>query len=230
MTLKIQAIQTALTGNWNKAVLLNQKLLKENPNDIEALNRLAFAYTVLRKIKEAKNVYLKVLRIDGQNLIALKNLKRLPGFANSSKHCFLGGVDSMFIEESGKTKVIELINLAEPKTILGLMIGESLVLHIKRLKIFILDEGKQYLGMLPDDIGKRLIKFIKGGNKYQAFVKATESHRASIFIKEVSRANRFKNQPSFSSSGEKVKAVMPNKYYELNKDSQESSSNSIDEE
>ena len=144
MTLKTQAIQKALAGNWDKAIALNRQLIKESPNDLEALNRLAFAYSVLGKIKDARNTYQKVLKIDDQNLIALKNLKRLVG-KNKTKtekcqnsHSFLGGIDSMFIEESGKTKVLELINLAEPKIITGLMIGEALSLGVKRLKIFVL--------------------------------------------------------------------------------------------
>ncbi|MFH1833268.1 MAG: tetratricopeptide repeat protein [Candidatus Levyibacteriota bacterium] len=228
MTLKTQAIQTALNGDWEKAVVLNKQLIKEDPKDIEALNRLAFAYNVLGKTKDAKETYQKVLKIDDQNLIALKNIRRLPG-KNKSKneksknsHCFLGGVNSMFIEETGRTKVVELINLADPKTIAGLMIGEAIELGVKRLKIFAFDQRKQYLGMLPDNIGKRLVKFIKGGNKYQAFVKAADGHRISVFIKEVSRTNRFKNQQSFSSSLEKTKNVISSKYYEQLKETKES--------
>jgi hypothetical protein len=41
--LKIQAVQTALQGDWKAAIVLNEMLLEENPDDIDALNRLAFA-------------------------------------------------------------------------------------------------------------------------------------------------------------------------------------------
>lgn len=229
MTLKTQAIYTALGGDWNTAISLNLELLKENPSDIETLNRLAFAYIVLGKTKDAKNIYQKVLKLDGQNPIALKNLKRLIGTTDKKNgdslknRCFVGEINSIFIEETGKTKVIELINVADPKIISHLMIGELLALSIKRLKIFILDQRKQYIGMLPDDIGKRLIKFLKGGNRYQAFVKAVENHRVIIFIKEEARATRFKNQPSFYTSMEKTKNAIPTRYYDSLKESEESS-------
>ncbi len=70
-------------------------------------------------------------------------------------------------------------------------------MNIKRSKIFALDEQKQYIGMLPDNIGKRLIKFMNGGNAYEAYIKSSLNNHIALFIKEIKRANRFKNQPSF---------------------------------
>lgn len=205
--IKSLAIQKAFQGNWTEAILLNQQLLKENPNDIETLNRIALAFTVIGKIKEAKIAYQKVLALDDQNPIAIKNVKRLTSFNKTDSKqkkemtpFLTDGVSEMFLEENGKTKIIELVNIAEPKVITHLMAGESVVLHIKRLRIFVLDTDKQYIGMLPDDIGKRLIKFIKGGNEYKACIKAIGNHRVTTFIKEVKRAIRFKNQPSFTST------------------------------
>lgn len=205
--LKSQAIQTALLGDWKNAIALNQELLKEDPHDVETLNRLAFAYFVLGKLKDAQSVYQKVLRLDSQNPIATKNLKRLAG-KNSKRNVLKTIVsptlalqkDTMFLEESGKTKVIELINIAEPKVITSLMTGEFLTLRIKRLKIFVIGGSEQYVGMLPDDIGKRLIKLLKGGNCYQACVKSIQNRNIAIFIKETKRATRYKFQPSFVSA------------------------------
>lgn len=211
LQLKSHAVRTALEGDWKTAISLNRQLLRENPNDIEALNRLAYAFSVIDKIKDAKSTYRLVLKIDTQNPIALRNLKRLTerGSKNGNSktktllalsHRQAGGgqVDTMFLEETGKTKVIELVNVAEPKIISFLMTGEILALSIKRLKIFVLDKKNQYIGMLPDDIAKRLIRFLKGGNIYQASVKSIENHHLAIFVKEVKRASRFKNQPSFT--------------------------------
>ncbi|MBI1982015.1 MAG: hypothetical protein HYY87_02065 [Candidatus Levybacteria bacterium] len=202
-SLKAQAIQTTLTGNWQNAVTLNQKLLKEDPYDIEALNRLAFAFTILGKTKNAKTVYQKVLRIDSKNPIALKNLKRIDGIVKNPKAFAynLKDISTLFIEEGGKTKVIELINLADSKVIALLRIGESLTLNTKRLKIFVLDQKKRYVGMLPDDIARRLIRFLKGGNIYEAYLKSIDDRKVSIFIKETRRSARFKNQPSFMPLG-----------------------------
>lgn len=201
-SLKHQAIQTALTGDWTLAISLNQSLLEENPNDVDALNRIAFAYSTIGKIKEAKRHYLKVLTVDKNNPIALRNLKRLGEIKQPllfKKTSFTPKIlNNIFLEETGKTKVIELVNTADKKTVSSLNIGESLVLCIKRSKIFVQTEDKQYIGMLPEDVGRRIIKFLKGGNEYESYVKSIKDHnKLSIFIKEIKRVKRFKNQPSF---------------------------------
>ena len=72
-----QAIQTALVGDWQNAIALNEQILQENPNDIDTLNRLAFAYLSVGKPKDAKSLYEKVLSLDMKNPIAIRNLKRL---------------------------------------------------------------------------------------------------------------------------------------------------------
>lgn len=208
-SLKDQAIQNALTGDWQKAVATNKSLVKENPVDIDALNRLAFAFSILGRVKDAKSTYQKVLSIDSLNPLALRNLKRIGGLKKNKNN--IGNnlaskmhVVNMFIEEQGKTKIVELVNVAQPSIINNLRTGQSLDLYIKRLKIFVLDANKQYIGVLPDNIGKRLIKFIKAGNQYEAYVKSAFDHHIIIFIKEIKRASRFKDQPSFISSTEKV--------------------------
>lgn len=200
--LKTQAIEVALTGDWQTAILLNQELLKNNPNDIETLNRLGFAFSILGKNEEAVAAYKKVLTLDSKNPIAFKNLQKLAegGKKNLKTPCKLltEDVEVMFIEESGKTKVIDLTNVAEPKIISSLIAGEAVELRIKRLKIFVLDVNAKYIGMLPEDIGKRLIRFIKNGNDYQAYIKSIENRKISIFIREIKKAARFKNEPSFA--------------------------------
>jgi tetratricopeptide (TPR) repeat protein len=201
MTQTLQAIQAILKGNWEQAITLNLEILKQNPNDIESLNRLAFAYSAIGNVQKAKMLYQKVLKIDDANPIALKNLKKLTdGKQRKNGYSSFQINNTMFLEEVGKTKVIMLINTAPPKAIRLLQIGQPLVLCIKRLKIFVLDEHEKFLGMLPDNISRRLIKFMKGGNKYDAYVKAIEDSGVSIFLKEVKRVSKFKNQPSFTVS------------------------------
>jgi hypothetical protein len=102
------------------------------------------------------------------------------------------------LEEPGKTKVVELVNIAQPKIVESLRTGQSLELSIKRLKIFA-SEGTQYVGVLPDDIARRLIKFMKNGCKYEAYVKSSTQHKVTVFIKEVKKSSKYKDQPSFTS-------------------------------
>ncbi len=201
--LKTQAIQTALIGDWTNAISLNRELLKSDPNDIEALNRLAFAYAVVGKVRQAREIYQKVLSLDVLNPIALRGLKRLANTTSMQyheqveQHMTPSQFNSLFIEETGKTKIVDLINVADRKTVGRLRTGESCHLSIKRLKIFVLNDQNQYIGMLPDNIGNRLIKLIKGGNCYEAYIKSVENNKVSVFIKEIKRCTRFKNQPSF---------------------------------
>lgn len=194
--LKSQAIQEALNGNWDQAILLNKQILHETPTDIDTLNRLAFAYTIRGNPKEAKETYQLVLEIDPANPIAQKNLKKVSGAAAKIKPS-LHIATNMFLEETGKTKIVSLVNTAPSQIIKSLQIGQLLTLCIKRSKIFVLDEQKQFMGMLPDDISRRLIKFLEGGNTYEAYVKSAEQNAIAIFIKETKRVAKFKNQPSF---------------------------------
>lgn len=198
MTLTNQAIQTALQGNWQEAIVMNKTLVSENPADIDALNRLALAYSIVGKIKEAKSAYQKVVNIDPLNPIALRNLKKIKeNKISTTPNATNPGINNRFLEEPGKTKVVELVNIAQPKVVESLRTGVSLELSIKRLKIFAL-EGTQYIGVLPDDIARRLIKFIKAGCKYEAYVKSSTQHKVTVFITEIKKVSKYKDQPSFT--------------------------------
>lgn len=205
--LKTQAIQTALTGNWDKAIALNEEILNEEPDNIDTLNRLAFAYSSLGDNKKAKSLYQKVLSLDDHNPIAVRNIKRLNGSTQgipTSSAPLL--VSNLFIEEPGKTKVIDLINVADKKTLLHLRSGEQMLMQVKRMKIFVVTTQKQFVGMLPDDLSKRLIKFIDLGNLYEAYIKSSHDNKVTVFIKETKRVSKLKDQPSFL-SGEKNKVT-----------------------
>lgn len=211
MTLKNQAIQTALEGNWQTAISINKTLIHEDPNDIDALNRLALAYTITGKQKDAKSTYLKVIKIDPLNPIAIRNLKRLKDKSITQNGNSNTGtlINNKFLEEPGKTKVVELVNIAQPKIIEALRTGQSLELNIKRLKIFVQEE-KQYIGVLPDDIARRLIKFIKGGCAYDAYVKSANPHKVTVFVRELKKTGRFKDQASFTSISDSPLALDKN--------------------
>ena len=48
-----QAISAALAQKWDEAVDINIKILQQNKNDIDAYNRLAYAYTHLGEIEKS---------------------------------------------------------------------------------------------------------------------------------------------------------------------------------
>lgn len=204
--LSTQAINAALNNNWQEAIRANLTILTENPKDVEALNRLARAYKETGNIKLSQKTYRKVLKIDRFNPIATKNLKLLETLPRSFKKRPLPSNNSyqpqIFLEEPGKTKVVNLINLAPASTLLTLSCGDQANLLIKRRAITVIDTNRIYLGALPDDVSAKLINLIKGGNRYEAFIKTVAKNSLSVFIREVYRAPRFKNQPTFPRAGE----------------------------
>ena len=221
LTLKTQAIQTALVGDWQRAIDLNQLILQEDPTDIDTLNRLAYAFLSAGNPKDAKDLYEKVLELDMQNPIAIRNLKRLHDVKSTRTTIT---INNLFIEEPGKTKVMDLINIADKKIITHLRSGEKLDLRIKRSKIFAYDLENEFIGMLPDDICQRLIKFMSSGNQYDAYVRTIDNNKISIFIRETKRAKKFKNQPSFVSGSDKPKLSLPNSSHYSKSSHEEASS------
>ena len=110
--LEKQSIQAALTQDWNKASTLNQKILKIDDKNIEALNRLAKAKIELRIFDEAKAILEKVLNLDKFNSIAKANLERAQRTqTKKTKADFSTSISKIqivsFIEEPGKTKTVE---------------------------------------------------------------------------------------------------------------------------
>jgi tetratricopeptide (TPR) repeat protein len=196
------AIKYALENNWEGAYQENLRLLEEK-EDIDTLNRIAYALTKLGKFKKAKTYYQTVLKTDKTNPIAQKNIRRIETLSKRSSDAplppHLSGVSmqNVFIEEAGKTKTIELKNVADRKTLSFIQPGDIVSLLVKRSKIFIQMTDKTYLGVLPDNIGMRMITFINGGNEYSAYVKAVGDNSLTVFVKETKKMAKFKDQPSF---------------------------------
>lgn len=198
------ATQAALSCNWEEAAKINEKILHLQPNHIEALNRLARAQLCLGSIEKAQKTYKKVLTLDPYNVIAMKNFEKLEksdGNQTLTKpKNIVSDFANLFISEPGKTKVINLLNLAQPSVLANISYGEKLIMNAKSHSITIATTDGIYLGALPDDLAHRLISFLNGGNKYDAYVKAISPKMLTVFIKETSRSEKFINQPSFQNT------------------------------
>lgn len=213
-SLSKQAITAALSYNWEEAVALNKEIIKQAPEDIECLNRLARALFELGKYLQAKKIYQSVLKIDPYNSIAQKNLKRVSSFKTSLPDGVkLNGIanakglhlsPALFLQEPGVTKIVNLIKLAEPQKLSVLSPGLMVNLTLKNRGITVTDLENNYLGVLPDDIAHLLIKLIKGGNRYQALIKSVNKNSLSILIREIFRSRKSRNQPSFLDEGKSV--------------------------
>lgn len=195
-----KAISAALKANWNDALELNKQILKNEPKDVDALNRLARAYSELGKIIKAKKTAEKAISIDPHNTIAAKALEKWKNLKEGEKDTPSKFSARAFLEEPGKTKIITLLHLGDcGKVIANLDSGDEVMFKIGNHRISVCTVSKKYIGRLPDDVSVNLIKLIKAGNEYQAFVKSSKPQEVKIFIRETKRAKELTDIPSFTS-------------------------------
>lgn len=211
-TLTTHAIQCALTQNWKEAIATNQELLKADQENVETLNRLAFAYLKTGHLKAAQTHYKKVLKIDKYNPIALKNLQWLGNLTKSDIHTDqkISASPTIFLEEPGKTKIVSLVDLSPARVLCNFMTAQKVTLIAKKHSIEVRDAKCIYIGALPDDLAHRLLRFIGAGNSYDVYIKNVEKNSVSVFIRERKRGRRFSQIPSFqivSSNGYAPRAL-----------------------
>lgn len=206
------AIDAALNSNWSEAAKINQKILTLEENNVEALNRLAKAFMCAGQIDKAQKTYKKTLELDQYNIIAKKNVEKITkltagatiGTSKTNGHTIKDmnsnghvNLSTVFLFEPGKTKTINLLNLASPAVLAALNCGDTVVIVPKKHSITISTQEGIYLGALPDDVSFKMLTLIAGGNRYEAFVKYATTKSLTIFIREVERAAKYVNQPSF---------------------------------
>lgn len=203
--LVLKAINAALCSDWKRAVEINAQILKGNGADIDCLNRLGKAYLELGETKKAITFLRKVLKLDKYNAIAQKNLARASqncgGPAKASSQAAPTNTNTVisFLEEPGKTKLISLVNLAPYNDILRQKQADTVNLVPKRHTVVVTDNGNNYLGALPDDVGHRLSTLLKGGNRYCALIKSVSKSTLVVFVRETCRTKRYADTPSFVS-------------------------------
>ncbi len=202
-TALFQAIAAAKQQNWASAIEYNQIILKLNPNDVGALNRIGIAYLQQGEVEQARQSFQSVLSIDKSNVIAKKNLTKLnnnqvlvsPTFCNQD-----------FIEEPGKTKTVELHRLAGKNILDGLAIGQECELKPKSRYISVESKGV-YIGALPEDISFRLAKLIETGNRYSACIRSFSANHCSAYLQETFRDPKNQDVYSFPPSKNNLAAI-----------------------
>ncbi len=195
-----EAIQAALEGAWDKAVALNLLLAEEFPEDLDILNRLGKAYSELGQVNKAKATFEKVLDSDPYNPIATKNLDRLSTLRGSDikpKEQGIKPLDpDMFIEEPGKTKTIEVFDLAMPKVLIHLRVGDAVKLNVTKDAISVISDDDHRLGKLEATWGKEISSAQSLGSEFSAFVKAIKvgkdekNSSLTVFVKETKHARK----------------------------------------
>lgn len=200
-----KAIEEAIKGNWKEAIKLNEKILKEESKNREALNRLARAYSELGKFDKSAATYKKVIKIDPYNSIAQKALARLLELRQTNKWKKNGlktivlpiAQPNLFIEEPGKTKAVTLIHLGSAEVLASIDAGQPVDLIPHAHRVSVITQNNEYIGRLPDDIASRIIKLTRKGNIYKVYIRSVTSENVKIFIRELSRSPELKDTPSF---------------------------------
>lgn len=191
------AINLALLGNWEEAIDANLQIISLSPEDTDALNRLARAYSELGKISEARTTTKKVLKIDPVNPIALKSLEKWKTAGGRAAHLTGTTSTETFLEEPGKTKLVSLLNPGDVKIFANLDPGEEVRLFCHAHKVSINTLDGKYIGRIPDDLAARLRNLIKAGNKYQVLMKSVDPKEIKVFIRELEKGPKTQDISSF---------------------------------
>lgn len=180
-----KAVSFALAGDWEKALSTNLEILAANSDDVDALNRLARCYSEMGNVTKAVETTQKVLKIDPINSIAQKCILKWKTVRPGENHKFCIQSAEAFLEESGKTKMIMLINPGDSSLFANLDSGDEVKLAAFAHKVSVVDSDGKYIGCLPDDLAARLRNFMKKGNKYQVLIKSIDSKDVTVLIREL---------------------------------------------
>jgi tetratricopeptide (TPR) repeat protein len=207
-----KAINFAMQNRWNEAAELNRELIADYPNETDSRNRLGKALMELGRYREAHEAYLESLRIDPTNSIAQKNAARLAMLveeeAATAEPAPTPVDPSLFIEETGKTVVTSIVDLADKDVLARLTAGDIVTLEPHRSMVRALGPAGERLGKLEPKLAQRVIKLVNEGNQYTAAVTAVDDQSLRIIIREVYRDPSMGDRPSFptTTTGEAFRA------------------------
>jgi len=193
------AVQLAIAGKWDDAVKLNKFIIDSFGADEETQNRLGKALAELGKLKDAKAAYEAALKLNPMNSIAKRNAARINTLLHQKEGLKVGGtrVDlNLFVEEMGKTIITTLENAA-PDICSKVAAGDVAELRSEGDGIVAETSRGVRLGLLEAKLARRLIKFMRGGNRYQAGVTSCEGATVRLIVRETYQDPHFAGKPSF---------------------------------
>jgi hypothetical protein len=195
-----EAVQLAIAGKWDEAAKLNKFIVESFGGDEETQNRLGKALSELGKLKDAKAAYEVALKLNPMNSIAKKNAARLNTLLHQKEGLKVGGtkVDlNLFVEEMGKT-VITAVEGSSHDICSKVAAGDIAELKIDGDGIVAETSRGVRLGTLEAKMARRLIKFMRGGNKYQGGVTACDGSTVKLIVRETYQDPKFAGKPSFA--------------------------------
>ena len=194
-----EAIELALASKWAEAVQLNRSIMDRFGADEDTLNRLGKAYTELGQLDEAIEAYQGTLKANPVNPIAQKNLAKLQALRGGQPvPTSKAKVDvDAFIEETGKTALTALHVHADGDPCSKVSGGDAVKLIVAGDTMNVETARGVNLGHLEHALGRRLIKFLDGGNKYSGAVATCDGGAIKIIIRETYQDPKFFGRPSF---------------------------------
>ena len=194
-----EAVGLAVDARWEEAVELNEFIIRSFGADEGAQNRLGKALTELGRLEDAKSAYDATLVINPMNPVARKNTAKLESLINA-KDILKGGpvkVDlNLFVEEMGKTTTTTL-RAAADDVCSKLAPGDVAELRVDGDGIEVDTVRGVRVGSLEPKLARRLIKFIQGGNRYQAGITSCEGSTVKVIVRESYQDPKFQGKPSF---------------------------------
>jgi hypothetical protein len=194
-----EAVQLAIDARWEEAVELNEFIIQSFGTDEGSQNRLGKALTELGRLEEAKASYDASLAINPMNPVARKNANKLESLMNA-KDILKGGqvkVDlNLFVEEMGKTTTTTLRSAAEG-VCTRVAAGDVAELRVDGDTIEVDTVRGVRVGSLEPKLARRLLKFVQGGNRYQAGITSCEGSTVKVIVREVYQDPKFQGKPSF---------------------------------
>jgi len=194
------AVQLAIQGKWDEAVKLNKFIIESFGADEETQNRLGKSLSELGKLKEAKASYEAALKLNPMNSIAKKNAARINALLHQKEGLKVGGtrVDlNLFVEEMGKTVITTVDTPGNADISSKVAAGDVAELKIEGDGILAETSRGVKVGSLEAKLARRLIKFMRGGNRYQAGVTSVDGNTVKLIVRETYQDPRFAGKPSF---------------------------------
>jgi ribosomal protein L29 len=194
-----EAVQLAIAGKWDEAAKLNRFIIESFGADEETQNRLGKALSELGKLKDAKAAYEVALKLNPMNSIAKKNAARINTLLHQKEGLKVGGtrVDlNLFVEEMGKT-IITALEGASGDICSKVAAGDVAELRIDGDGIVAETSRGVKLGQLEAKMARRLIKFMRGGNRYQGGVTSCDGSTVKLIVRETYQDPKFVGKPSF---------------------------------
>jgi hypothetical protein len=199
-----KATQLAMQNKWQEAADLNRQILEHFPDDVDTLNRLGKALMELGLYAESRDLYFRATKADPSNGIAAKNLVRMTKLAEEAGESAVVAVQhtrpvdpSMFIEESGKTAVTDLVDVVAFHTIATLTAGDKLAVVVDDGVVRIVAPNDLVVGQLEPKIAQRVTRLAAAGNRYSATITSIDEHHVRIILREEFRHPSMRSRPSF---------------------------------